>query len=466
MNCAIFEILCLRANGEFSCYCDAGHDIGLGHASAGPEWSARALFAGRGYSLARAMFRRGVAPWGETCARCIAFQPHAPFAHDRPAKRLRQVLFEPSFACALRCPSCPRAELAPTRPEPVFLSIDVWRRVLQTLRDEGYEVGLFLSTGLGDPLTHPRIEDLIEVSREFFPTTPITINTNGNYIFGRVFARGVYPDRLLVSVDGLHQRSYEQYRINGDVATALEFMHAARNVAGQRPAVEWKYILFRHNDSDEELVAAQQRAYELDIDSLQFVFTHTVERSLRYTRENVAQLPIVWRGAYPEATSQLGYHRSEARWLTPNSSDMHKDLPGAGRVRIQVDSCQLWSQRVLLRGWAMGMDGRPPRRLSIQLNGHALGRARIGVVREDVWQAFPALGNRTAGFDAMFALPTGTIVSTATVTVVYDSFAGESFAFSVAVDLSAQDAQSLDANDPRERAGAAVQSRAPIHAPS
>src|SRR6185295_12405579 len=109
--------------------------------------------------------------------------------------------FEPSFACALRCPSCPRAELAPTRSGPVFLSVEIWRRVLQSLREEGYAVGEFLTTGLGDPLTHPRIEDLIEAIREFFPTTPVMINTNANYRFAEVFSRGAFPDRLLVSVD-------------------------------------------------------------------------------------------------------------------------------------------------------------------------------------------------------------------------------------------------------------------------
>ncbi len=243
MNCDVFDVLCLRANGQFCCFCDAGNEINFAEASAASDWSVQRVFESRNYRLARALFRRGCAPWGATCTRCVLFQPDKAFAHDRPTKRLRQVLFEPSFACALRCPSCPRAELAPTREGAVFLSVAIWRRVLRSLRDEGYSVDLFLTTGLGDPLTHPRIEDLVESIREFFPTTPITINTHGNYRLAKVFPRGAFPDRLLVSVDGLHQRSYEQYRINGDVATALEFMRDARQLPGRRPAVEWKYIL-------------------------------------------------------------------------------------------------------------------------------------------------------------------------------------------------------------------------------
>lgn len=435
MNCNVFTVLHLRANGQFSCGCDTGHEINLGAASAQGDWTVQGLFASRGYSLVRAMFRRGYAPWGGICTRCVAYQPDAPFAYDRPAKRIKQVQFEPSFACALRCPSCPRAELAPSRPGPVFLSLAVWRRVLQSLHDEHYEVGGFLTTGLGDPLTHPQLEDFIETIREYFPTAPITVNTNANYRLADVFPRGSYPDRLLVSVDGLNQRSYEQYRINGDVATALEFMRDARRVSGRRPAVEWKYILFRHNDSDEELIAAQRKAEELDVDSLQFVFTHTKEKSLRYSPANVDDLPIVWRGTYPEGTCHLRFRRTEPTALTPNDSDAQRGSSPARRARIQVDSVQRWAGRLIVRGWAMGTDGSRPRRMLVQPDNDPPVEARIGLVREDVWQAYPALENRTSGFDAMVALPISLSGAQLEITVTYESNHGDPIRFSVTYDL-------------------------------
>jgi hypothetical protein len=436
MNCDVFSILCLRANGQFSCSCDTGHEINLAAASADHGWKVTDVFGGRGYALARAMFRRGFAPWGETCKRCVSLQPNEVFAHHRPTKCLRQVLFEPSFACALRCPSCPRAELAPTRAGSVFLSVDIWRRVLRSLRDEGYSVGSFLSTGLGDPLTHPQIEDLIESIREFFPTSPITINTNGNYVFGEVFARGAYPDRLLVSIDGLHQLSYEKYRVKGRVALALDFMKDARRVVVCRPAVEWKYILFCHNDSDDELVATQRKAAEIDVDSLQFTFTHTREKSLTYTPANVDNLPILWSGTYPDATCHLRFTRTEANAQTPNDSGAQPQYPALRDVRIHVDSCHGWKNCVIVRGWAMGKDGSSPRHITIELDRGMKTAARIGLVREDVWHANPELGNRTAGFDAMFALNPGWSASRAHLTIVYESFDGVIHWFAVDYDLN------------------------------
>ena len=135
------------------------------------------------------------------------------------------------------------------------MPLDVYRHTIESLHREGYEVNLFFFCGQGEPLSHPQIEDFIATTREFFPAAPFVINTNGNYQFDRVFKRGIYPDKLIVSVDGLYQSSYEQYRINGDAATAFQFMHDAKRASGRPPIVEWKYILFIYNDSDAELVA-------------------------------------------------------------------------------------------------------------------------------------------------------------------------------------------------------------------
>lgn len=436
MNCDIFKILCLRANGEFTCNYGAGQKISLGWATAAPDWSMRRLFGERGYALARAMFRRGFAPWTTTCELCVGLQRNKPFAHDAPTHRFEKLLVEPSLACALRCPSCSRIDLVRERPGTVFLPVDVWRRLLASLRDEGYLVDLFFFCGLGEPLAHPQLEDIIDAAREFFPTTPVTINTNGNYRFAAVFPKGSYPDRLIVSVDGLSQSSYQQYRVNGAVATALQFMHEARRAPGQAPAVEWKYILFRHNDSNEELIAAQHKAAELDLDSLQFVLTHTVEKSTRFTPENIEDLPIVWSRAYPETTPNLYFRRPQARPLSATNSERLPGFPGAGRVRINIDYCRWWSGRLVLRGWAMGYEGDGPRRLRICLGEADVGIAQIGIAREDVWHVYPALGNRTAGFNAVCEIPRALAGARAKVTLVYEAFDGASYHFPVEYDLS------------------------------
>ena len=47
--------------------------------------------------------------------------------------------------------------------------------------------------------------------------------------------------------------------------------------------VQWKYILFEHNDSEEEIRAAQRLAARYGVDQILFVLSHTWHRSRKYT---------------------------------------------------------------------------------------------------------------------------------------------------------------------------------------
>ena len=144
-------------------------------------------------------------------------------------------------------------------------------------------------------------------------------------------------DYIIVSVDGARQESYEQYRVGGKFEMSIDFMRellAARRAFSNRfskrrfrellalpderirhyfklprrllryairkrphapllPVVQWKYILFEHNDSDEEITLAQRMAGELGVDEMQFVLSHTSNRSRRFTtEEQIAEDPL------------------------------------------------------------------------------------------------------------------------------------------------------------------------------
>jgi len=161
--------------------------VNLGWADRTPEWSATRLFTNPRYTHMKAAFERDELPWGDVCTRCVFLRPNEPFYNGLAKKRLEKVHVEPSLACALRCPGCTRIYQIKERKGPVFLPLDVYRRMLTSLRDEGYAVDLLYFCGQGEPLSHPHLEDLIASSREFFPKTPLAINTNGNYRFADVF---------------------------------------------------------------------------------------------------------------------------------------------------------------------------------------------------------------------------------------------------------------------------------------
>lgn len=384
MTCEMLDIVYLRANGELPCNCATGEKVNLDWLNDRADWNLVKAFENERFSQIRRSFAEGQLPWGKVYDECVFLQRDQPMRNALVnEKRITKFHIEPSLACALRCPGCSRVKQAAERGGPVFLRVELFQRALKQLSEANYVIDFFFFCGQGEPLSHPQIHELIDACRNDFPNVPVVINTNGNYDYSKVL-RGRYVDRFIVSVDGLYQTSYEQYRINGNVELALRFMYDAKHVAQERaPFVEWKYILFTYNDSDEELIAAQQKAEELGIDSLWFVLTFTPEHSRRYTMQNFSELPIVSPIAYIYSTPQQSH---EYRVFTPATSpnvESRRDLAATG-WRGRVDECKVARDQVFLQGWIQPPPGARLSGITISCGNVLLGRARYGVRRPDV----------------------------------------------------------------------------------
>ncbi|HYM24027.1 MAG TPA: hypothetical protein VEU08_12500, partial [Vicinamibacterales bacterium] len=79
-------------------------------------------------------------------------------------------------------------------------------------------------------------------------------------------------DEVTFSIDGASQPAYEQYRRRGkfDLAIAnLRAMADEKRKAGRDlPFLNWRYILFTWNDSDEEMARARAIAADVGVDRL------------------------------------------------------------------------------------------------------------------------------------------------------------------------------------------------------
>lgn len=301
MHCEILETLYLRANGDVPCNDDAGESVILGQIG-GDQWSVAEMVTNSRYEHIRRELRAGRAPW-EECRRCAWLRPHQPL-RDRLAERhIVKVQVEPSLACNLRCPGCSNQIQIRQRPRPFRMDHDGFVCFLESLHRDGFGVGEIEYCGQGEPILNPELWRFIEAGRRLFPTTTQRLITNGNGDYRSVM-RDQLVDEVFVSCDGLHQDSYQQYRIRGKVDRALEFMIDARAASlDRRQKVIWKYILFEFNDSDEEIEAAQHKAHEIGVDVLLFVATHSVHKSTRWTDQNLASLtrlyPFVRTNATP-----------------------------------------------------------------------------------------------------------------------------------------------------------------------
>ncbi len=306
MNCEILETIYVRSNGDIPCDCDKGEQILLGTIDhLDPSWDIEDVLTNEQYTHMRTTLSSGVLPWGDVCASCAWLRTHEPFSDNLSRKKIRKIQLEPSLACNLECPCCSNKTQRQTRSKPFLMEIEAFDALLKSLLKNSYAVSEIEYCGQGDPLMHPRFVEFVRTARARYPQARQRVITNGNFDYQKAIA-GEFIDDIVVSCDGVFQKSYEQYRIGGDVEQVIGFMKAIpKAIDGKKQNISWKYILFEFNDSDEEIIAAQRLAQSLGIDMLMFVFTHSRFKSVKYRSDTVASLPILFPNVTTNLTTQL-----------------------------------------------------------------------------------------------------------------------------------------------------------------
>ena len=136
-------------------------------------------------------------------------------------------------------------------------------------------------------------------------------------------------DEVTFSIDGATPDSYVQYRQRGDFAKAIRNLTALvdekRKHGLDVPFVNWRYILFSHNDSDEEMALARKMAADIGVDRLSWEITDHPENM--FSRRFVPGTPAfdriqfeIWDktglgNAIPGATPRARIEIEAHRWL-------------------------------------------------------------------------------------------------------------------------------------------------------
>ena len=121
---------------------------------------------------------------------------------------LRKLYIEPTTLCNLECRTCIRNvwETPKTRME-----MEVFRSLVEQLK-EFPDLHRVVFSGLGEPLTHPDILEMVRLVREL--DLAVTIGSNG-LLLDRTKSRELVAlgvDRLVVSLDGVSPETYGEVR--------------------------------------------------------------------------------------------------------------------------------------------------------------------------------------------------------------------------------------------------------------
>jgi hypothetical protein len=152
-----------------------------------------------------------------------------------------------------------------------MLDVELFRRVVDEAGPSLVRLDFF---NYGETFLHKRAVEMCEYAKSRFPHVYLYTSTNGlaftDDSVRRLVRSGI--DEVTFSIDGATPESYVRYRQRGDFDKAMRHLRAAVDEKARLgldvPVINWRYILFRWNDSDAEMQQARQMAAEIGVDRL------------------------------------------------------------------------------------------------------------------------------------------------------------------------------------------------------
>jgi len=280
-GCTQVNQIFLKANGNISCSCLKYWDI-LANAK---ETNIAEFFNGDLMAYIRDSFREGYEPF-DFCASCpsrlsehFGCPPRVAENSSKPVTDVVHLHVEPSSQCNLYCEACicTFERLSQNPPPRRNLEFATFEKLTRELHDATMCVDSIAFVGFGEPLFNSDVPRMARLSRALFPSAYIFLDTNGN--FGERRAEEIADcglNEIRLGIDGMDQASYETYRKRGDFAKAFSFarkLAASIRLKNSATRAVWKYILFRHNDRDDQILTAISMAEQI---GLPIVFDLTV----------------------------------------------------------------------------------------------------------------------------------------------------------------------------------------------
>lgn len=159
------------------------------------------------------------------------------------------VSLETSAVCNLHCPECAVGQKRVTR-QP-FMNIDLFKKVIDEIQDYTLQILLYFQ---GEPLLHPNIIEMIKYANNknlytYLSTNAQTLDENISIQIVKSQLR-----HIVISIDGITQQSYEQYRVGGSLEKAIQAIKYLKKEKERQyssfPKIEIQFVVFKHNENE------------------------------------------------------------------------------------------------------------------------------------------------------------------------------------------------------------------------
>jgi radical SAM protein with 4Fe4S-binding SPASM domain len=171
---------------------------------------------------------------------------------------------EPTTSCNLRCPECPSGLRSFTRPTGM-LQEDIFKKVIDELQDTLLYLTFYFQ---GEPYLHPKFTELVKYAsdRKIYTST----STNAHYLTDENARKTVESglDKLIISIDGSTQETYQQYRIGGKLEKVLagteKIVAWKKKLVSKTPQVIFQFLVVKPNEHQIAEVYQLAKKYQVD----------------------------------------------------------------------------------------------------------------------------------------------------------------------------------------------------------
>ncbi|MCS6821886.1 MAG: SPASM domain-containing protein [Microscillaceae bacterium] len=176
------------------------------------------------------------------------------------------IAFEPTTSCNLRCPECPSGLRSFTRPTGM-LPIEMYKRTIDELEQTLLYLIFYFQ---GEPYLHPQFLEMVQYASQKGIYT--ATSTNAHYL-NDIQARKTVESglsRLIISIDGTTQETYQAYRIGGKLAKVIEgtknVIKWKRELKSQTPYILFQFLVVRPNQH--QIDEVKELARQLGVDAV------------------------------------------------------------------------------------------------------------------------------------------------------------------------------------------------------
>jgi radical SAM protein with 4Fe4S-binding SPASM domain len=222
---------------------------------------------------------------------------------------------EPTNHCNLKCPECPSGLGTLTRPLGL-IKMELFKQLIDEISATGFYIQLFFQ---GEPYINKKLPEMIEYANAKNMYT--SVSTNGTFINENNVddILKFTPDKLIFSIDGLDESTYQVYRVGGTFKQADEglriLLKRKKELGLKRPYVELQFIVMKQNEHQIEDVLKYGKDAGIDKVTLKTMQVSSVENAELFLPKNEKYRRYIINGNNLSIKNRLKNH-CFALWRT------------------------------------------------------------------------------------------------------------------------------------------------------